>query len=35
MKDHEELKEVRRKVQSLLGDSVMQEYKVEVDEMIS
>ena len=35
VKDHEELKELRRKIQSLLGDSVMQEYKVEVDEMIS
>lgn len=35
VKDHDELKEIRRKIQELLGDYVMQEYKVEVDEMIS
>jgi DNA-binding Lrp family transcriptional regulator len=35
VKDHNELKEVRSNIENILGDAMIQEYKVEVDDMIS
>jgi DNA-binding Lrp family transcriptional regulator len=35
VKNHDELKEVRSNIEEILGESILQTYKVEVDDMIS